>query len=94
MYDLWLYELMVHLKVPMKWSDPTVYLDLGGVKNPGQVMADLNDIILRARYFKWMQDLSICSCRLFIRFIFSLPLFDILYHSKSRVLILELLSII
>jgi hypothetical protein len=59
MYDLWLYELMVHLKVPMKWSDPTVYLDLGGVRNHGQVMADLNDIILRARYFKWMQDLSI-----------------------------------
>jgi hypothetical protein len=39
MYDLWLYELMVHLKVPMKWSDPTVYLDLGGVRNPSQVMA-------------------------------------------------------
>jgi hypothetical protein len=47
-YDLWLYELMVHLKVPMKWSDPTVYLDLG-VRNPGQVMADLNEITLRVR---------------------------------------------
>jgi hypothetical protein len=40
MHDLWLYDLMVHLKVPMKWSDPTVYLDPGGVRNPGQVMAD------------------------------------------------------
>jgi hypothetical protein len=28
----------------MKWSDPTVYLDPGDVRNPGQVMADLNEI--------------------------------------------------
>jgi hypothetical protein len=46
MYDLWLYELMVRLKVPMKWSDPTVYLNLGGIGNPGSDHGRLNGIIL------------------------------------------------